>query len=76
MSLCMNKADWETALGIKTLLELKNDFPLEIKFDKKEQVNRVVIPNTVNLRSYVDRAIDFFRREHNITMELQPIIKR
>lgn len=75
MNFCMNKADWETALGVKTLLELKQDFPLDIKYDTKEQANRVVIPNTVNLRSYVDRAIDFFLREHNITMELQPIIK-
>jgi hypothetical protein len=76
MNFSMNKGDWETALGIKTLLEIKNDFSLEIKFDTKEKAKRVVIPNSCNLRSYVDRAIDFFLREYNITMELQPIIKR
>jgi hypothetical protein len=72
----LNKGDYETALGLRTLVELKKDFPLETKFDTKAKANKVVIPKSVNLRAYVDRAMDYFLREHHIAMELQPIVKR
>lgn len=72
----MKRGDYETALGLRVLYELNKDFPLATKYDPKSKANKVVIPSSVHLRTYVDRAIDYFVREHKIGMELLPIKKK
>jgi hypothetical protein len=72
----IQKANYNVALGLKVLVDIKNDMHLDIKFDRETQANRVVIPSSVNLRSYVDRAIQYFLDVYRISMILQPIVRK
>jgi len=67
------KTGYDAALGLQVLVELKRDFPLTTKYDSKVKANKVIIPSSVHLLTYVNRAIEFFDREENIKMKLQPI---
>jgi hypothetical protein len=72
----LKRGDYEAALGLRVLVELNKEFPLATKYDAKAKANKVVIPSSIKLKTYVDRAIDYFVREHGIGMELQPIRKK
>lgn len=56
----LDKEWFEAALGLRILYEIKPDFPLETKWDPATQMNRVGIPSSVDLKKYVNKAIDYF----------------
>lgn len=72
----LDKEWFEAALGLRVLYEIKQEMPLETKWEPTIQMNRVVIPSSVDFKKYVDKAIDYFSQNFNVQMVLNPIKKK